>query len=85
MVRLTIKASASDSSVRHPAGHAMRPVKVLNVNTSTYSSAGLEKLTNAKWSVSTVNDQLFPVELREIADWKSRSEYMLSSNFGKKN
>ena len=25
----------------------------------------------------------FPVELTEIADWKSMSEYMLHSNFGK--
>ena len=44
---------------------------------------GLEKLTNANWSVSTGNDGLFPVELMEIADWKSMSEYMLHSNFGK--
>ena len=44
---------------------------------------GLEKLTNANWSVSSVNDRLFPVELTEIADWKSESEYMLHSNFGK--
>ena len=46
-------------------------------------SAGLEKLTNAYPSVSSVNDRLFPVELTEIADWKSMSEYMLHSNFGK--
>ena len=45
---------------------------------------GLEKLTNANRSVSTGNDWLFPVELTEIADWKSMSEYMLHSNFGKK-
>ena len=45
--------------------------------------AGLEKLTNANRSVSSVNDRLFPVELTEIADWKSMSEYMLRSNFGK--
>ena len=45
--------------------------------------AGLEKLTNANRSVSSVNDRLFPVELTEIADWKSMSEYMLHSNFGK--
>ena len=45
--------------------------------------AGLEKLTNANRSVSSVNDRLFPVELTEIADWKSVSEYMLHSNFGK--
>ena len=45
--------------------------------------SGLEKLTNANRSVSSVNDQLFPVELTEIADWKSMSEYMLHSNFGK--
>ena len=44
---------------------------------------GLEKLTNANRSVSSVNDRLFPVELTEIADWKSMSEYMLLSNFGK--
>ena len=48
-----------------------------------YISAGLEKLTNANRSVSSVNDRLFPVELAEIADWKSMSEYMLHSNFGK--
>ena len=46
--------------------------------------SGLEKLTNANRSVSTGNDRLFPVELTEIADWKSMSEYMLHSNFGKK-
>ena len=45
--------------------------------------AGLEKLTNANRSVSSVNDRLFPVELTEIADWKSKSEYMLHSNYGK--
>ena len=45
--------------------------------------AGLEKLTNANRSVSSVNDRLFPVELTEIADWKSISEYMLHLNFGK--
>ena len=45
--------------------------------------AGLEKLTNANRSVSSVNDRLFPVERTEIADWKSISEYMLHSNFGK--
>ena len=44
---------------------------------------GLEKLTNANWSVSSVNDRLFLVELTEIADWKSMSEYMFHSNFGK--
>ena len=44
---------------------------------------GLEKLTNANRSVSSENDRLFPVELTEIADWKSMSEYMLHSNFGK--
>ena len=37
--------------------------------------SGLEKLTNANWSVSSVNDRLFPVELREVADWKSMSKY----------
>ena len=45
--------------------------------------AGLEKLANANRSVSSVNDRLFPVEFTEIADWKSMSEYMLRSNFGK--
>ena len=48
-----------------------------------YLRAGLEKLTNANRSVSTVNDRLFPVEFTEISDWKSRSEYMIHSNFGK--
>ena len=43
---------------------------------------GLEKLTNANRSVSTVNDRLFPVELTEKADWASLSGYMLRSNFG---
>ena len=38
---------------------------------------GLEKLTNASRSVSKVDDQLFKVKLMEIANWKSRSEYML--------
>ena len=45
--------------------------------------SGLEKLTNANRSVSSVSDRLFPVELTEIADWKSISEYMLHSVFGK--
>ena len=44
---------------------------------------GLEKLTNANRSVSSVNDHLFPVELTELADLKSMSEYMLYLNFGK--
>ena len=44
--------------------------------------SGLEKLTNASQSVSAIYDQLFQVELREIADWTSMSEYMLHSNFG---
>ena len=48
-----------------------------------YYRAGLEKLTNANRSVCSVSDRLFPVELTEIADWKSMSEYMLHSNFGK--
>ena len=48
-----------------------------------WNNAGLEKLTNANRSVSSVNDRLFPVELTEIADCKSLSEYMLHSNFGK--
>ena len=38
--------------------------------------SGLEKLTNANWSVSSVNDRLFPVELTEIADWKSMYVYV---------
>ena len=46
-------------------------------------TSGLEKLTNANRSISSVNDRLFPVELKEIADWKSLSEYMLHSNFRK--
>ena len=46
-------------------------------------TTGLEKLTNANRSVCSVSDRLFPVELTEIADWKSMSEYMLHSNFGK--
>ena len=45
-------------------------------------NAWLEKLTNANQSVSTVNDRQFPVELMEIADWTSISQYMLHSNFG---
>ena len=40
-------------------------------------------MTNANRSLSSVNDRLFPVELTEKADWKSMSEYMLHSNFGK--
>ena len=48
-----------------------------------YTSTRVEKLTNANRSVSSVNDRLFPVELTEIADWKSMSEYMLHSNFEK--
>ena len=44
---------------------------------------GLEKLTNANRSVSSVSDGLFPVELTEIADSKCISEYMLHANFGK--
>ena len=46
--------------------------------------SGLEKLANAKRSVSKVNYWLFPVKLTEIADWKSRSEEMLRLNFEKK-
>ena len=45
-------------------------------------SPGLEKLTNANWSVSSVTGWLFPVEFTEIVDWKSMSEYMLHLNFG---
>ena len=45
--------------------------------------SGLEKSTNANRSVSSISDRLFPVELTEINDWKSISEYMLHSNFGK--
>ena len=48
-----------------------------------YYKPGLEKLTNANPSVSSVNDRLFPVELTKIADWRSMSEYMLQSNFEK--
>ena len=59
-----------------PGFHRERPLYI-------YISR-LEKLTNANRSVSTGNDRLFPVELAEIADWKSMSEYMLHSNFGKK-
>ena len=44
--------------------------------------SGLEELTNANPSVSTVNDRRFPIKLTEIADWTSMSEYMLHSNFG---
>ena len=40
-------------------------------------------MTNANPFVSSKNDRLFPVELTEIADWKSMSEYMLHSNFEK--
>ena len=56
----------------------LRPPKRL-----TSTSCQVEKLTNANRSVSSVNDRLLPVELTEIADWKSMSEYMLHSNFGK--
>ena len=52
-------------------------VRILSCN------AGLEKLTNANRSVSKENDQLFPVELTEIAERKSMSEYMLHLNFEK--
>ena len=45
--------------------------------------SGLEKLTNPNWSVNKENDRLFPVELTEIAYRKSRSEYMLHSDFEK--
>ena len=54
----------------------------MTLKISILSPAGLEKLTNANQSVSTVNDQLFPVELTEIDDWTSMSKYMLPSNFG---
>ena len=50
---------------------------------STVENFLLEKLTNGNRSVGSVYDRLFPVELTEIADWKSMSEYMLRSNFGK--
>ena len=43
--------------------------------------ARLEKLTNGSRSISTVNEQLFSVELTKIASWTSMSEYMLHSNF----
>ena len=52
------------------------------VTFKTNCIAGLEKLTNANRSVSTVNDRLFLVELTEIQDWTSMSKYMLHSNFG---
>ena len=52
--------------------------------TLRYNTSGLEKLTNANRSISTGNDRLFPVELTEIANWKSMSEYILRSHFGKK-
>ena len=55
----------------------------LPVKDSHMFEAGLEKLTNANRSVSSVHDRLFPVELTEIADWKSMSKYMLHLNFGK--
>ena len=42
-----------------------------------YYKPGLEKLTNANRSVSSANDRLFPVELTEIADWRSMSEYTI--------
>ena len=42
--------------------------------------AGLEKLTNANRSVSSVNDRLFLVGLMEIANWKSMSECMFHTN-----
>ena len=48
---------------RHKAGAYMCP-------------SGLEKLTNANRSVSSVNDRLFPVELTEIADWVSVRIYV---------
>ena len=47
------------------------------------TEAGLEKLTYANRSASSINDRLFLVELTEIAYCKSMSEYMLHSNFGK--
>ena len=56
---------------------------VKNIEKKYIYISGLEKLTNANRSVSSRNDRLFPVELTEIADWKSMSEYMLHSNFGK--
>ena len=46
------------------------------------TGTGLEKLINASRSVSTVNDRPFPIELTEIADWTSMSEYRLHSNIG---
>ena len=45
--------------------------------------AGLEKLNNAIRSVSTVNDRLFLVDFTKTAYWKSMSEFMIHSNFGK--
>ena len=56
---------------------------MLDVKLTVYYIAGLEKLTNANRSVSTVYyHRLFPVELTEIADWTSMSKCMLHSNFG---
>ena len=53
----------------HNSVKTVNGVMVLNLCTS-----GLEKLTNANRSVSSKNYRLFPVELTEIADWKSMSE-----------
>ena len=64
--------------------HSGSHIHALRSERQIMYSPGLEKLTNANRSVSTGNDRLFLVELMEIADWKSMSEYMLHSNFRKK-
>ena len=43
------------------------------------SAREIDKI-NADGSVSKEMMGCFPVEVTEIADWKSRSEYMLHSN-----
>ena len=56
---------------------------VLKQLTFSYCLSGLEKLTNANRSVCSVSDRLFPVELTEIADWNSMSEYYVTFEFRK--
>ena len=54
------------------------------------SISGLEKLKNANQSVNTVNDQLFTVELTEIADcpnicfirFRTNLTRVIGGNFG---
>ena len=53
--------------------HSASPYYIPDIQ--SMSGAGLEKLTNANRSVSAVYGWLFPVELTEIADWTSVSEY----------